>query len=61
VDETLALAQKTVKGIDTTVGENSTLAYQLDSTLEEIKALSQSIRRLADYLERHPESVIWGK
>ena len=61
VDETLALAQKTVKGIDTTVGENSTLAYQLDSTLEEIKALSVSIRRLADYLERHPESVIWGK
>ena len=61
VDETLALAQKTVKGIDTTVGENSTLAYQLDSTLEEIKALSVSIRRLADHLERHPESVIWGK
>ncbi len=61
VDETLALAQKTVDGIDTTVGKNSTLAYELDSTLEEIKALSRSIRRLADHLERHPESVIWGK
>jgi paraquat-inducible protein B len=61
VDQTLTLAQKAVEGIDTTIGQNSTLVYELDSTLEEIKALSVSIRRLADSLERHPESVIWGK
>jgi len=61
VDETLALAKKTMQGIDTTVGQNSSLAYELDSTLEEIKELSRSIRVLANHLERRPESVIWGK
>jgi paraquat-inducible protein B len=55
------VAQKAVENIEGGVGENSTLVYQLNKTLEEVNALTRSIRVLADYLERHPESVLWGK
>ncbi len=34
---------------------------ELQGSLEEMQALSRSIRRLADLLERQPESVILGK
>ncbi len=61
LDETLAAVQKTVEGIQANIGEGTTLGYEVNSSLEEIKALSRSIRRLADHLEQHPESVIWGK
>jgi paraquat-inducible protein B len=60
-DATLTLAQKAVENIEGGVGEDSTLVYQLNKSLEEVKALTRSVRVLADYLERHPESVLWGK
>jgi len=60
-DATLTLAQKAVENIEGGVGEDSTLVYQLNKSLEEINALTRSVRVLADYLERHPESVLWGK
>src|SRR5262249_51493854 len=40
---------------------NSVLGEQLGSTLQEVSRAAQSIRVLADYLERHPESLIRGK
>jgi paraquat-inducible protein B len=60
-EATLVVAQKAVENIEGGVGENSTLVYQLNKTLEEVNALTRSIRVLADYLVRHPESVLWGK
>jgi paraquat-inducible protein B len=60
-DATLTLAQKAVEGIEGNVGEDSTMVYELNKTLEEVSALSRSIRVLSDHLARHPESVIWGK
>ena len=60
-EATLTAAQKAVQEIQTSTGENSTLAYELNKTLEETTALARSIRILADYLQRHPESLIWGK
>jgi paraquat-inducible protein B len=58
---TLTAAQKTIEGIQANVGEGSPLAYELNKTLEEVSSLARSIRHLADYLERHPESVLRGK
>jgi paraquat-inducible protein B len=58
---TLTAAQKTIEGIQANVGEGSPLAYELNRTLEEVSSLARSIRHLADYLERHPESVLRGK
>jgi paraquat-inducible protein B len=60
-EATLTAAQKAMQEIEASTGENSTLAYELNKTLEETTALARSIRVLADYLQRHPESVIWGK
>lgn len=60
-DATLVLAQKAIERIEGTVGEESTLVYELNKTLEEVSALARSIRVLSDYLQRHPESVLWGK
>ncbi len=60
-DATLTLVQKAVENIEGGVGEDSTLVYQLNKSLEEVNALTRSVRVLADYLERHPESVLWGK
>jgi len=61
VEATLTVAQKAIEKIEGTAGEDSTLVYELNKTLEEVRALARSIRVLADYLERHPESVLWGK
>ena len=60
-EATLVMAQKAIENIEGGVGENSTLVYQLNKTLEEVSTLARSIRILSNYLERHPESVIWGK
>jgi paraquat-inducible protein B len=35
--------------------------YQLDYTLKEISTMARSIRSLADYLERHPDALLYGK
>jgi paraquat-inducible protein B len=61
LDANLAVAQKAIKKIEGTVGEDSTLVYELNKTLEEVSELTRSIRVLSDYLQQHPESVIWGK
>ncbi len=60
-EATVKVAQKAIEGIEGTVGEDSTLVYELNKTLEEISALARSIRVLSDYLQRRPESAIWGK
>ena len=64
-DATLRLAEKAVEQmasrVGETIGEDSPLLYEWNRTLEEISSLARSIRVLADYLERHPESVIRGK
>lgn len=60
-EATVKLAQKAIEGIEGTVGEDSTLVYELNKTLEEISTLARSIRALSNYLQRRPESAIWGK
>jgi paraquat-inducible protein B len=52
--EALAAAKETLEG-------DSSLSYEIETTLQEIDSGVRSIRSLADYLKRHPESVIWGK
>jgi paraquat-inducible protein B len=60
-EATLNMAQKAIERIEGTVGEESSLVYELNKTLEEVSALARSIRVLSDYLQRHPESVLRGK
>jgi len=43
------------------VDKDSPLMYQLDRTLKEISTMARSIRSLTDYLERHPDALLYGK
>jgi paraquat-inducible protein B len=54
LDKTLTAA----RGI---LSEDSPLIVDLENTLQEISAMSRSIRHLTSYLEQHPETLIRGK
>jgi paraquat-inducible protein B len=53
-DKTMAAA----RGV---LSENAPLIVDLQNTLQEISAMSRSIRQLSDYLDQHPEALIRGK
>ncbi|MFP3866809.1 MAG: MlaD family protein [Desulfobacteraceae bacterium] len=52
---------KTMSAARGVVSEDSPLIVELQNTLKEIAAMSQSFRQLANYLEQHPETLIRGK
>ena len=54
-------AGTTLESIDTLAGEDSETIYTLNTALEEIAMAARSIRTAAEYLERHPESLLRGK
>lgn len=53
--------QKTLSAMEGITGKDSTLGYQLSTTLKELGAAARAVRDLADYLERHPEALLHGK
>ena len=53
-DKTMAAA----RGL---LSENSPLIVDLENTLQEISAMSRSIRQLSNSLDQHPEALIRGK
>jgi paraquat-inducible protein B len=54
-------AAQTMQSIDTVLGENSTLRYQLERVLQELTAAARSIRGFADMLDRDPSAIIRGR
>jgi len=52
---------KTMSATRGIISEDSPLIVQLENTLQEISALSRSMRQLANYLDQHPEALIRGK
>ncbi len=61
LDATLVSARGTFDNASALIEPNSVLGQQLDGTLQEVSGAARAIRLLADYLERHPESLIRGK
>jgi paraquat-inducible protein B len=68
LDKTQEIAQaaleqvrKTLATAEASLDAESPLVYDLESTLKEISAMARSFRLLADYLKRHPNSLIMGK
>lgn len=55
----LTQAQNTLKTVEKSAGDE--LFYQVNKTLIEISDAARAIRLLADYLSRHPESLLRGK
>jgi paraquat-inducible protein B len=58
---TLAQAQTTLAALERTLGSDSPTQTELRTALDEFAKAARSLRNLADTLERHPESLIFGK
>lgn len=66
--KTLAATQATAEQMEKTLtnsanitSNGSPVMYELLQALKELSAASRSMSALADYLERHPDSIIFGK
>jgi paraquat-inducible protein B len=61
LDATLKEAQATLNAIKGSVSKESQLYYELMRVLKELTGAARSIRLMADYLERNPDALIYGK
>ena len=60
VKDTLEQAKKTFGEAQQTLSQDSPLQNNLQQALEQLNRTLQSLNSLADYLERHPESLLRG-
>src|SRR5262245_40186803 len=58
---TLDQAQVTIGGVNGLVADGSPLQQELQTTLKELSSAARSIRVLSDYLDQHPDSLVFGK
>ncbi len=59
--DTLTAARKTFGEAQNTLQQDSPLQTDVHQALQELTRTLQSLNALADYLERHPESLVRGK
>jgi paraquat-inducible protein B len=57
----LEQAKKALVPVKNFASEDSPFRYNLSQTLEELTEASRAVRELAEYIERHPESLLRGK
>jgi len=58
---TIANLQKSTTDLSQLLKPDSGFRYQLDSSLSQISAAAESIQRLSDFLQRHPNSILFGR
>jgi paraquat-inducible protein B len=58
---TLEGARRSLAAVEVTLSNEAPLQHGIRATLDDLSRASDSLRALADYLERHPESLIRGK
>jgi len=51
----------TLETARSSISPDSDLYFQLTRTLKEIQTTANSIRALADYVQRHPDALLLGK
>ncbi len=61
LQKTLEAAEGTFEGVKATLGPDSPLSYNAGVIMKELSATIRSVRSLMDYLEREPQSLIFGK
>ena len=59
--KTLGNVSKTLDSLEQSVGPDAALPTQATQTLAELAKAAKSLRTMADYLERHPETLLRGK
>jgi len=58
---TLTQTQKTLSAVEKMLRSDSAFSQETIRALKEVADAAGRIRALADYLERHPNSLIYGK
>jgi paraquat-inducible protein B len=61
IDKSMSGFDKTMSTVRSLLSENSPIVVDLENALQEISAMSRSIRQLSTYLDQHPEALIRGK
>jgi paraquat-inducible protein B len=61
ISSTLEQAQKTLVSVEGTLGQDSPLQHEIRQAIVELGEAARSVRILVDYLERHPNALIYGK
>ena len=61
ISSTLDQAQKTLVSVEGTLGQDSPMQHELRQAIKELGEAARAVRILSDYLERHPEALIYGK
>jgi paraquat-inducible protein B len=60
-EETLEQVTLSLEGIRDMTGKNSPIYYEVNKAFEDLSDTARSISILADYIQRHPETLIRGK
>ncbi|MFD2407638.1 hypothetical protein ACFSVK_20875 [Azorhizophilus paspali] len=58
---TLGEARKAVDTAQNMMAADEPLQQDTREAIRELGRTARSLRALADYLERHPEALLWGK
>jgi len=58
---TLERAQVTLGGVDRTLSQDSALGSELGMALVEVRQAARALGSLADYLERNPDALVYGR
>jgi paraquat-inducible protein B len=61
ITQTLDQAQQTLVSVEGTLGKDAPLQHELRQAITELGEAARSLRVLLDYLERHPDALIFGK
>jgi paraquat-inducible protein B len=61
ISSTLNQAQKTLASVEGTLGQDAPLQHEMRQAIKELGEAARAVRILTDYLERHPEALIYGK
>jgi paraquat-inducible protein B len=61
VSATIKQADRTLEAAEGIIAKDSAINHELRRMLEELSNAARSIRVMADYLERHPDALIYGK
>jgi paraquat-inducible protein B len=59
--DTLAAAQKTFSTAESTLRQTAPMQSDIQDAMQELTRTLQSLNTLADYLERHPQALLFGK
>src|SRR5262249_23513864 len=54
-------AQQTLASVNGTIEPNSPVRYEMVKALRDLSEAARALRSLADYLDRYPNSVIFGR